>query len=219
MKNITAVVPVRKGSQRVPNKNTRDFCGTTLLDIKIKSLLSLSSHLKDIVVSTDCDHMIDIAKSYGVKTHRRDAYFASSQATNSEFFGNLASSIKSQNILYSPVTCPFISEDTFINCFKLFQSSENVVTVAPVKHHMWLDGKPINYDIRKAPNSQDLPDIYQITYGVSLISTDLMAEYKNIVTETPTFHVLDGIEAVDIDTELDFFIAEKIYENILQNTI
>ena len=63
----------------IPPKHKRlflcNFCGTTLLDIKIKSLLSLSSYLKDIVVSTDCDHMIDIAKSYGVKTHRRDAYF------------------------------------------------------------------------------------------------------------------------------------------------
>ena len=162
MKNITAVVPVRKGSQRVPNKNTRDFCGTTLLDIKIKSLLSLSSYLKDIVVSTDCDHMIDIAKSYGVKTHRRDDYFASSEATNSEFFSNLATSIDADYFMYSPVTCPMIKQETYIKCFDHFEKEDNVVTVDKVKHHMWWNNKPLNYNIRFSPNSQDLPNIYRI---------------------------------------------------------
>ena len=33
-KIITAIVPVRKGSQRVKNKNIRPFAGKTLLQIK-----------------------------------------------------------------------------------------------------------------------------------------------------------------------------------------
>ena len=33
---LTAVIPVRKGSQRVKNKNLKPFAGSTLLDIKIE---------------------------------------------------------------------------------------------------------------------------------------------------------------------------------------
>ena len=37
-KKITAVIPVRKGSVRVKNKNIRDFGGTSLLELKIDLL-------------------------------------------------------------------------------------------------------------------------------------------------------------------------------------
>ena len=39
-----------------------------------------------------------------------------------------------------------------------------------------------------------------------------MIEYKNVVTDTPTFKILDEIESIDIDTEFDFLVAELIYE-------
>ena len=35
---LTAIIPVRAGSQRVKNKNLKPFAGSTLLDIKIKTL-------------------------------------------------------------------------------------------------------------------------------------------------------------------------------------
>ena len=80
------------------------------------------------------------------------------------------------------------------------------------EHHMWLDGKPLNYDVKKSPNSQDLPDINAITYGICIISKQDMIKYRNVVTENPTFKVLDEIESIDIDTEYDFMVAEMIYK-------
>jgi CMP-N-acetylneuraminic acid synthetase len=50
-----------------------------------------------------------------------------------------------------------------------------------------------------------------ITYGACLISKDDMLEFGNVVTESPTFVELDEVEAVDIDTELDFKFAEFLY--------
>jgi CMP-N-acetylneuraminic acid synthetase len=79
---------------------------------------------------------------------------------------------------------------------------------------MWLDGKPLNYDIQKSPNSQDLPDILSLNYGINIIKRTDMLQYKNIVTPTPTFYVLDEIESVDIDTELDFLVAETLYKKL-----
>ena len=35
---LTAVIPVRAGSQRVKNKNLKPFADSTLLDIKIETL-------------------------------------------------------------------------------------------------------------------------------------------------------------------------------------
>ena len=54
MKDIIAVIPVRKGSVRVPNKNTRPFGNTTLLELKI-NILKRTKYLRNIVVNTDCE--------------------------------------------------------------------------------------------------------------------------------------------------------------------
>jgi N-acylneuraminate cytidylyltransferase len=216
MRKVTAVVPVRKGSVRVKNKNLKLFAGTNLLELKINQLKQVKL-IDEIIVSSDCEKMLAIAQNLGVKTHTRDEYYASSQATNSEFFANLAHAIDAEYIMYSPVTCPMISMETYHDCIQTFKQNEeleNLVTVSQVKHHMWLDGRPLNYNIRESPNSQDLPDINAVTYGICIISKQDMIKYRNVVTENPTFKVLDEIESIDIDTEFDFMVAEMIYKRL-----
>lgn len=216
MRKVTAVVPVRKGSVRVKNKNLKLFAGTNLLELKINQLKQVKL-IDEIIVSSDCEKMLAIAQNLGVKTHTRDEYYASSQATNSEFFANLAHAIDAEYIMYSPVTCPMISMETYHDCIQTFKQNEeleNLVTVSQVKHHMWLDGRPLNYNIRESPNSQDLPDINAVTYGICIISKQDMIKYRNVVTDNPTFKVLDEIESIDIDTEFDFMVAEMIYKRL-----
>lgn len=214
---ITAIIPVRAGSQRVKNKNKKPFADSTLLHIKIKSLLKLKrwDKIDNIIVSSDDSEMLSIAKDLGVETHRREDYFASSAASNSEFFGNIAQLVNDDYVMYSPVTSPLISTETYYEVLtKFHQNPTNYVTVSPVKHHMWHLGKPLNYEITDSPNSQDLPDIYSINYGISIIKKEDMLNYKNVVTDNPTFIVLDEIEGVDVDTELDFEFAEFLYKKL-----
>lgn len=215
MKKITAVIPVRKGSQRVKNKNTKPFADSTLLEIKINQLKKLKG-IDKIIVSSNCEKSLKIAKDLGVTTHVRDEYYASSEATNSEFFENLAQSIDADYFMYSPVTSPLVSLGTYGECLRKFNENdiENVVTVSSVKHHLWKNGEPLNYNIEESPNSQDLPDIYSINYGVCLISKEDMLKCKNVVTKNPTFFVTDEIESIDIDTEFDFMVAEMVYKEL-----
>ena len=56
---ITAVVAVRKGSQRVPNKNIRPFGDSNLLQMKLDTLKEVDG-IDDIIVNSDCDEMLDI---------------------------------------------------------------------------------------------------------------------------------------------------------------
>ena len=69
MRKITAVIPVRKGSVRVKNKNLKPFANTNLLELKINQLKQVKL-VDDIVVSSDCDTMLSIAESHGIKTHK-----------------------------------------------------------------------------------------------------------------------------------------------------
>jgi|TARA_R100000479_G_scaffold90165_1_gene44236 N-acylneuraminate cytidylyltransferase len=212
---LTAVVPVRAGSQRVKNKNTKPFADSNLLKIKLETLKKISM-IDNIVVNSDSDEMLDIALSYGVSTHKREEYYASSECNNSEFFKHIAETTNSDYILCSHVTSPLISAETYFSCVDKFMNSniENLVTVCDVKDHMWLDGKPLNYNPSESPNSQDLPDIVGVTYGISILSKDDMVKHKNVITDNPYFYRLDEIESIDIDTEFDFMVAEYVYKKV-----
>ena len=59
---ITAVVPIRKGSQRVKDKNLRPFAGITLLENKLNTLLNVPE-LDQIIVNTNSDEAIEIVKA------------------------------------------------------------------------------------------------------------------------------------------------------------
>lgn len=59
MTRITAVIPVRSGSQRVANKNLRPFAGTTLMENKIEMLLKVPE-LDSIIVNTNSEEAVRI---------------------------------------------------------------------------------------------------------------------------------------------------------------
>jgi|TARA_R110000796_G_scaffold68919_1_gene157578 CMP-N-acetylneuraminic acid synthetase len=212
-KTITAVVPVREGSQRVKNKNFKPFGDTNLLELKLQTLLQVKT-LDNIIVTTDSEQAKKIANSYGVDVHEREKYYASSKCTNSEFFENLGQNIHGDYLMYTPVTSPFIKVKTYYDFINRFSNStcDSMVTASYIKHHMWLNNKPINYDPQVAPNTQDLPDILGLTYGVNLLSRENMIKFKNVVGNNPSFYVVEGKEAIDIDNPLDFEFAEFLYK-------
>ena len=221
-KKITAVVPIRKGSQRVPDKNFKDFYkGKNLLELKIENLKQ--THLiDDIVVNTDSEEAIKIAKNCGVSYYKRDPYYASSHCTNTEHWCNLAETTISDYIIHTPCTAPMIKVKTyydFINRFILSESHDSANTVGLVKDYLWLDNKPLNYDVTKVQNSQDLPDVMKLTFGISIISRKDMLERKSVIGSNPLFYVIDETEEVDVDTPLDFEFAKFLYKNKIRHEI
>jgi CMP-N-acetylneuraminic acid synthetase len=217
-KKITAVIPIRKGSQRVPNKNFKDFYkGKSLLELKIESLKEIEL-IDDIVVNTDSDEAIQIAKKLGVSYFRREEYYASSKCSQSEFFKNLAETTDTDIIIHTPCTSPLIKKESIIDAINRFNISENdsCNSVGLVKEYLWNNGKPLNYTIEdgKVPNSQDLPDVKKLTFGFGIIYRDTMIERENVVGKNPLFYTVDEIEETDIDTKIDFEFAKYLYKKV-----
>ena len=213
MRKITAVIPIRKGSQRVVDKNLRPFADSCLLAIKIDKLKKVKG-IDEIIVNTDSEQAIEIAQEMGVSFHRREDYYASSKCTGSDFFEHLGKVTDTEVFAYCPVTSPFIKIETMEAAINLFHEEDEfdcISTVSVIKEFMWLDGKALNYNPLNAPNSQNLPDIEALNFGFTLIDRNDLIRYRNIIGKTPKFIRTTDIEAIDIDTPLDFFIAEQIY--------
>ncbi len=213
-----ALIAVRSGSVRVHNKNIRSFAGTTLLDIKIKQLLKIKG-LDGIVVNSNDDEILAIASKYNVELVKRDQKYASNEVTMSEVYVNMAENFNGDVVMYSNVTNPLLESLSIENMIRVYKDGgdfDSVNSVHAIKEFMYLDGKAINYDPLNQPRSQDLPNIMAINFAISLISRENMILRKNVVGVNPLLYEISETEATDVDTQLDFDIAEILYKRKLE---
>ena len=211
MKNLTAVIPVRQGSNRVINKNFKPFYGKSLLEHKIEMIKRLP--VDNIIVNTDSDTAIEYAKKNNIDYHRREAYYASPECTNSEYHEYLAKVTNSKYILIAQVTAPLIRYETFLEAIDLFNTTncDSLMSVKEVKEFLWYNDKPLNYSLSDAPNSQNLPAYFSPTFGIVIVKRESMLRDKNFICGKPFFYHVSQFESVDIDTELDFEFAEFLF--------
>ena len=101
---------------------------------------------------------------------------------------------------------------------ELFKSEKNNFdsfnSVTEVKEFLILDKKPINFDLSKAPNSQDLPDVIKLNFAINILPTKLMKQKKSLVGNNPYFFKIDQTEAFDINTTHDFTVAEIMFKKM-----
>ena len=50
-----------------------------------------------------------------------------------------------------------------------------------------------------------------LNFGVTVVSREDLIKNRNIIGKHPKFVVTSDVEAIDIDTPLDFYIAEQLY--------
>ncbi len=218
MHKIVAVVPVRKGSQRVKNKNFRPFGGKNLLIHKIEVLKKLN-FLDEIIINTDSDKAISIAKKYDVKYFRREDYYASSQCINSDFWENVAKNTNSEYIMFTNCTSPLIKPSTYKDFFSIFKKNilskkyDSINTVTQIKEFLFQNNKPINFKIKQTPNSQDLPDIVKLNFAINILKTETMFSRKSLIGNRPYLYKLDEFESLDINTEYEFKFANFLFRS------
>ena len=211
---IVAMVPVRAGSKRVPNKNIRQFANTNLLKLKLKILKKVKG-ITQIIVSTDCNIAADIAHKENVKVQWRNKYYAGSNITNDKHWLHIAKTSPGDIIFLAQVTSLLLRVSSIQNALNTFLNSDvydSLNSVSVEKKFLWKDMKPINYDIDVTPKSQDLPNIFSLNFAITIIQKLMMIKRKNVIGFNPSFLELDKVEALDIDDLVDFKIAELIYK-------
>lgn len=212
-----AIITVRSGSQRVKNKNLKPFADSNLLEIKIKQMLRIKG-VDAVQVNSNDDTMLELGRRLGCETFKRDPYFATDLVSTNELRKNAAENIDADIILVTNCTNPLISDETIEKALELYfqlpSKYDSLNTAHDVKDFLWLDGKAYNYDPDNTPRSQDLPDILGLDSALNIISRKRMIEISNFVGKTPFLYKISALEATDIDTELDFEVAEFLYKKL-----
>lgn len=224
--NILALIPARKGSKRLPDKNIRNLAGKPLIAWTIEAALSCRVAM-DVVVSTDADDIAEIARRYGAEVpFLRPASLAGDHATT---FDAIEYTLKQLQVLgrqYDVVvllqpTSPLRKAVHIAEALNQLQAPtvRSVISVSEVEHPIeWTmvlpeDGCLDRYVAEQIPalksRSQDISKRYRLNGAIFCAKKNDLLHHKNFYMPQGTFaYVMDKAYAVDIDDRLDFDYAE-----------
>lgn len=223
---ISAFLPCRAGSERVPQKNTRSFAGIEggLLKIKLHQLIACQA-IDTVVLSTNDVEVINIAKAINndkIIIDKRPESLASSNTSTDDLVKYVPTLITEGAVLWTHVTSPFVDEKIYTKAIATYKeklinkTNDSLMSVTPLRTFIWNKDNPVNYDrkVEKWPRTQTIEPLYEVDSGIFLADINIYRNEEDRVGQTPFLFENNEIESFDIDWEDDFFIAEAIYNKI-----
>lgn len=223
MKRNIVFLPCRKGSQRIPSKNTRPFAGIEggLLRIKLEQLL-LVPEIDEIILSSDDDVVLEIGASFEDKRIRpmaRPTQLCLSSTSTDELIDYVPSIIQgSATIIWTHVTSPFLSAATYTDMIKKYYDHadkyDSLMSVNALRTFIWNNESPLNYNRaeEKWPRTQTLPVYYEVNSGVFIADLSTYIDQHDRIGSRVQMYETSKLESMDIDWPEDFEHAEMLYK-------
>lgn len=210
--DITALVPMKGHSERVPNKNIRELAGKPCFHWIMESL-SESKYVKEIVINTDSEAIAeDAVKNFKVTILERPDFLLGDMVSIQPLIEYDLAQTKGEFYLQTHSTNPLLSAETIDKGIEEFFNQEihdALFSVTPVKTRFyWPDGRGINHDPQKLIRTQDLNPIFEENSCFYIFSKKTNETYKNRLGSKPMMFAMDRLEATDIDDWEDFLYAE-----------
>jgi len=220
-----AIIPARGGSKRLPNKNVLGLVGKPLIAWSIEAARN-TNNISEVVVSTDSLDIKKIAEEYGANVPFIRPENLSDDTSNSfdvvkhciEFYQTNYNQTFDYTILLQP-TSPLRTNFDIENAIKLLieKNADAVISVCEVEHSpLWTNTidntRSLDNFLRdeiKSKRSQDLPTYYRINGALYICKTSELLKQKTFfLTKNSFAYIMPKEKSVDIDTLLDFKMAE-----------
>lgn len=213
---ISAVIPVKGKSTRLPDKNLLPFGDSNLLKHKIGQLKQVNG-IHEIIVSSDSEEMLSVGEKSGVKAVKRPIQYADESVPFGMFLEYLCDIVQGEHLLYacatSPCVEPYLYEKAIHIYFqKLKEGYDSLITVTPYQTYLLDDNGPLNFKMGlEHKNSEQLPKMYHFTNGINLAPVAKVREWH--YNYGPRYYqlVVNKREAADIDDIYDYEIAKALY--------
>jgi N-acylneuraminate cytidylyltransferase len=226
-KSVSVFLPTRSGSERVKNKNTRNFAGVEggLLYLKLDQLLQVKD-VTEVVLSTNDEDSIEVAQNFKshskLKVINRPDDLALSTTNLIDLVNYVPKICNSKHILWTHVTSPLVNtvdySEAILTYFKSLESGfDSVMSVKEIQNYVWSEkeNRVLNRkdgDLKKWPRTQDLEKIYEVNSAIFIASKKIYTEEQDRVGKRPYLLKHNSLQSVDVDWEEDFKIAESLYK-------
>ena len=229
--SILCVIPVRGGSRGLPGKNIRMLGGHPLVAWTIQAALEAEADLH-VVVSTDSEEIAEVARRYGADVPGlRPAELARDETPTEPVVEHAlaaerAAGVEPEAVMLLQATSPLRLPGTLDRAVAALREPgvDAVVGVVPVSPFLWrhaedpADAPLADYDVTARKRRQDMArtDLRYRENGSLYVTRPWVYDrLHNRLGGRIGMLELDDLEGVDIDTELDFALAEQQMDQYL----
>lgn len=223
MKHL-AIIPARSGSKGLVDKNIKELCGVPLMAYSIRAAIE-SEMFNLIIVSTDSEKYANIAKRYGADVpFLRSAELSDDTAGSWDVAREVINKFNEMGKEFDTVcllqpTSPLRLAEDIIDAYKLYvqKNADSIIGVCEADHSpLWMNtlAEDLNMDgfVREGicdSNRQQLEPFYRINGAMYIRNVSSLSSGDSVYKNSYAY-VMSRDRSIDIDTELDFMIAEML---------
>lgn len=220
--DFLVLIPARSGSKGVIRKNVKSFASGSSLIERTIDVAKKCFNNQQIVVSSDDNDALSQAQNKDVIAHRRDDGLAKDTSGMLEVMLDVIHS-HGQNAKYLVLlqpTSPFRTEKHINDTIALLDNTvQAIIAVNKPKGHPYYTlfeqkGEYITkFQSNNIVRRQDLPNVFDVNGLIYIFHIPSLKEKSWVDFDKIKAIEISAIEAIDIDTEEDWILAELIEKN------
>jgi CMP-N-acetylneuraminic acid synthetase len=215
---LVALMPMRHDSERVPGKNYRAFGDGRPLFHHTLETLAGCPQIDRIVIDTDSPTIKEqCAERFpDVIVLDRPQHLLSGMTPMNDVLLHDVTQVESEFYLQTHSTNPLLGKETMQRAIETFFENhptyDSLFGVTRVQTRLWDTlARAVNHNPDILIRTQDLPPLFEENSCVYIFEGATLRQRHNRIGKRPYLFEIARTEALDIDNEIDFEIAELIY--------
>lgn len=217
---IVSFIPIKLNNQRLPGKNLLLLNNRPTCDYIFETISNVEMIDEKYVYCSDeaIKPYITPYESKGLRFLKRDPYLDGFQVKGLEIIDRFVKDVDADIYVLTHVTQPFTKSASISSSLEKVVSGDydSAFSAVALQDYMWMNGKPLNYDMKNVVRTQDLEPIYMETGAFFIFRKEVFTKLGQRIGNHPYIYEIDQFEAVDIDTKEDFEFA-KVVARYLEN--
>jgi len=224
---IICIIPARKGSKRLKNKNIKTFYGKPIISQVIQKLKKFKIFDK-IYVSTDCSKIENIAKKHKLEVIKRNKKLSNDHTDTKTVIIDAITKLEKKNLDFDIVCCVYPTS-VFIE-LKYLKAAEKKIKKNkldfvfsakkyehPIYRSFYLDSNKLicpvfNNKKNEKKRTQDFKDVFHDAGQFYIGHKNSWKSKKNIIYGNVDFIQISRLDSSDIDNKNDWDNAKILWK-------
>lgn len=222
---MLAVIPVRGGSKRIPGKNIKLLGNKPLIQYTLDAT-SVIFRKEQVIVSTDSNEIKNVVNKLGWRVpFLRPKELSTDSAGTYEVLLHAIDFLEKKGekhdvLVLLQATSPFRNSDHIKEALALYEPDlDMVVSVKETSANPYYLLREENEEGYLVPSKtspldkKDLPKVWELNGAIYIINIASLKQKPINKFEKVKKYCMDDISSLDIDTHLDWLVAESILNN------
>jgi len=221
---LTALLPMKANSERVPNKNFRLIGGKPLYYWMLEALLAIEV-IDRVIINTDADQELfsNFSGNKKLVIRPRKSILCGDLVSMNKIIEDDILSDGSDIFLMTHTTNPLLSTKTLSNAIDIFVNRDknrydSLYSATKFQGRFYYEESvAINHNPNELLRTQDLPSVFLENSCLYLFDKSIFLDTKTRIGKKPILFETPQLESVDIDTEDDWYLANLLISDKNQN--